>query len=346
MPRTRSIAWSELKIGIVGIAAIVLLSVIIVAVGATAGFFWQMYPLKARFADAKGMKAGTVVRVAGKEIGKVTSVDFAGAEIEVGLKINKSVRQLVTTGSTASIGSLSLLGESIIDISPAPQGRPLNDYEYVSSAKPKGSIGELTLSATESLQEAQKLIADMRAGRGSVGKFLTDDAVYNELHRFVTAAADVSKNLREGKGTLGALANDPAAYNAMKASLDNLNAITARINTGQGALGRLLNDEAMGRSLSSSIASLEATTGRINSGQGTLGKLISEKELYDKLNSLSAHIDQVTAGLDSGKGTMGRLLKDEALYENMNRMMSDLNLLIADIRKDPKKFLNVKVSIF
>ena len=44
MPRTRSLAWSELKIGIVSVTAIVLAVLFIFAVGGQAGFFWQQVP--------------------------------------------------------------------------------------------------------------------------------------------------------------------------------------------------------------------------------------------------------------------------------------------------------------
>jgi len=47
MPRTRSLAWSELKIGIIAVAALVLAAMIIVAVGGAAGFSWRWYGLPA-----------------------------------------------------------------------------------------------------------------------------------------------------------------------------------------------------------------------------------------------------------------------------------------------------------
>jgi hypothetical protein len=34
------------------------------------------------------------------------------------------------------------------------------------------------------------------------------------------------------------------------------------------------------------------------------------------------------------------------LYENMNGAVSELRALVGDVRKDPKKYLNVRVSIF
>ncbi len=49
MPRTRSIAWSQLKVGLLGILAVLLAIVVIFAVGGEGGFWWQRYPLKASF---------------------------------------------------------------------------------------------------------------------------------------------------------------------------------------------------------------------------------------------------------------------------------------------------------
>ena len=55
----------------------------ILAVGGQGGFFWQRYPLKARFADVLGLKPGAVVRLSGKEVGTVTAVEFAGSQVDV-----------------------------------------------------------------------------------------------------------------------------------------------------------------------------------------------------------------------------------------------------------------------
>ena len=54
MPRTRSLAWAELKIGIVAVTALVLAVIIIMAVGGAAGFSWQRYELKTHFATSRG----------------------------------------------------------------------------------------------------------------------------------------------------------------------------------------------------------------------------------------------------------------------------------------------------
>jgi phospholipid/cholesterol/gamma-HCH transport system substrate-binding protein len=345
MPRTRSIAWAELKLGVVGIVALLLVAILVVAVGGTGGFPWERYPLKTRFPDAAGLKPGAVVRLSGKDVGTVSSVEFRGPALEVVFEITKDVRHLVTTESRAAVGSLSLLGESMLDLQAAPTGSPLADWGYV-PAGAAGGMGGLTTTATETLASAREIVADLRAGRGTIGRLLTDDAVYREVEQLVTAAADVAQAIRSGRGTLGALTTDRAAYDALKGSVEHLQGITARITSGSGALGRLLNDEALGRSMATMVTNLEQTTGRLGRGEGTLGKLLTDAELYDRLNAVSARVEQVLAGLESGQGTAGRLLRDQQLYENMNRAVAELRDLFAEVRKDPKKFLSLRVSIF
>src|SRR6188768_2212621 len=181
MPRTRSIAWSQLKVGVLGIVAVLLVIVVIFAVGGEGGFWWQRYPLKASFPDVKGLKPGAVVRLSGKEVGTVRTVEFVGNQIEVGFELLKEVRPLVTDRSSATIGSLSLLGEPIIDLTAGAGGASLADWAYVPSAVAPDSFEGLTATASSSLRQMDALLADVRAGRGTLGRLVTDDALYTEL---------------------------------------------------------------------------------------------------------------------------------------------------------------------
>jgi phospholipid/cholesterol/gamma-HCH transport system substrate-binding protein len=165
MPRTRSLAWSELKIGIVAITAVVLASAIILAVGGTAGFSWQRYALKTQFPDVKGLKSGAVVRVAGVEVGKVTEIEFSGAAVQVTLEVRKEMQSRITSESRASIGSLSLLGEPVIDISPSMQGTPLKDGDNIPAGRAPGQLSDVAEGATQSLEQINGMLKDVRAGR-------------------------------------------------------------------------------------------------------------------------------------------------------------------------------------
>ena len=346
MPRTRSLAWAELKVGIVAVVAIALAIMLIVAVGGQAGFSWQRYELKTRFNNVQGLKSGAVVRVAGVEVGKVTDVDFVGAEVQVTVQVNKEHQSRITEQSRASIGSLSLLGEPTVEISPASQGTPLKNGDFIQSARTPGQISDVAENATQTLEQTTALIKEIRAGKGTVGKLFTDDQVYREVNQLVTSAAAVTDALNKGKGTLGRLVRDPALYKQANEALANLQDMTRRINAGEGSLGQLIQDDRLAKSLTSASGNLDQVTGKLSRGEGTAGKLLTDQQLYDRFNSVAGRIDKLTADLQQGEGAAGQLLQNKQLYENMNGAANELRGLIADIRKDPKKYLNVRVSIF
>ncbi len=346
MPRTRSLAWSELRIGVLTIVAIAIASLLIFSITGSRGFFWQRYPLKTRFTDVAGLTTGSPVRVAGVEVGEVKTVALSGDGVEVGFEVNKEVRGRITDQSVATLGSVSLLGQAAVDIKPASAGTPIPENGYVPSAKAKGSIADVSESAQGGIDEITGLVKDIRAGRGTVGKLVTDDRLYAELQQFVASANDVTNTIKSGRGSLGKLINDPATATALNASLKNLQDMTARINAGEGSLGKLMTDRAFADSLTGATSNLRTLTERLNSGQGTAGRLLTDSALYDRLNQLTTRLNDVVTRLNDGDGTVGQLLKDKQLYENMNKTVLEFQALLAEIKKDPKHYLNVKVSIF
>jgi phospholipid/cholesterol/gamma-HCH transport system substrate-binding protein len=346
MPRTRSLAWSELKIGFLTVFALVMATLLIFLLSGEGGFFWQRYSLKTVFPNVAGLKAGAPVRVAGVEVGSVTDVELVGDRVEVVMQIARDMQPRVTDTSVASLGSVSLLGEAAVDITPSIEGTPIPEWGYVPAGPAVGSLAEVATQATEGIEELTVLLQDIRAGRGTVGRLFTDDALYNEMSGLVSAAEGVVRSVSQGRGTLGRLANDPAAAKALEASLQNFETVTARIKAGEGSLGKLLSDDALAESLTSTTSNLDAITARINRGEGTAGKLITERELYDRLNSMSDRLDKVMTGLEEGEGTAGQLLRDRQLYENMNGAVGELRELLREIKADPRKYLNVRVSLF
>jgi phospholipid/cholesterol/gamma-HCH transport system substrate-binding protein len=346
MPRTRSLAWAELKIGLMAVFALVVATAFIFLLTGSNGFFWQRYSVKTVFPDVAGLEEGAPVRVAGVEVGTVTAVEFSGDRVEVVMEVLKENRPRITTTSVATLGSVSLLGEAAVDITASSAGMSVPDWGYVRSRRATGSLTSVADTATAGLEEATALMKDIRAGRGTLGRLFTDDALYRELTGLLTSAEAVASNLNQGRGTLGRLITDPAAARSLEASLQNLQALTTRIRAGEGSLGKLLNDDSVAASMKSATANLDSFTGRINRGEGTLGQLATNQDLYNRMSSVSDRLDKVVAALQQGEGTAGQLLRDKQLYENMNGTMAELRDLVAAIRKDPKRYLNVRVSLF
>jgi phospholipid/cholesterol/gamma-HCH transport system substrate-binding protein len=346
MPRTRSLAWTELKLGLLSISALGLAMLLIFLLGSAGGFFWQRYSLKVLFNDVAGLKVGAPVRIAGVDVGSVAALDFIDERVEVIIEISDEHRNRVTTGSRATLGSVSLLGEAAVDITASSQGTPLPEWGYIPTGRQASSINEVAAEAANGITEATNLLKDIRSGRGTIGKLFTDETLYRDMNALVASAERVAGNISQGRGTLGRLTNDDALYRELSSSVQDLNTITARIRNGEGSLGKLLNDPALANSLTATTQNVEGVTARLNRGEGTMGKLLNETVLYDRLNGTVQQLERFTNTLNQGQGTVGQLLNDKQLYENINQTVLELRDFLAEVKKDPKKYLNVKVSIF
>ncbi len=64
----------------------------------------------------------------------------------------------------------------------------------------------------------------------------------------------------------------------------------------------------------------------------------------DRLGRLSAEVGSVAQRLNRGEGTAGQLLQNREFFERLNQTLVELNAFLADIKKNPKKY--VKFSIF
>jgi phospholipid/cholesterol/gamma-HCH transport system substrate-binding protein len=273
-------------------------------------------------------------------------VQFVGERVEVIYEIGQEQQQRVTSNSTAVLGSVSLLGESAVDITPSSQGTPIPEWGYVRAGKAPAAIADVATQAQAGIEQITALLQEVRGGRGTVGKLFTDEALYRDLNGLVASAQEVAAGISAGRGTIGRLATNPAAARSLEASMANLEMMTAKIRAGEGSIGKLLNDDAMSRSLTSTTANLDAITGRLSRGEGTAGKLMTDQALYDNLRSTTERLDKVIALLQQTQGTAGALLNDKALYDNLNGTVNEMKSLVSDIRRDPKKYLNVRVSLF
>lgn len=66
----------------------------------------------------------------------------------------------------------------------------------------------------------------------------------------------------------------------------------------------------------------------------------------ETLETTLSDLNEVSGKLRRGEGTLGRLVHDETLYMDMRRTLATVDSLIEDIKEDPKRYLNVDVSLF
>ena len=138
----------------------------------------------------------------------------------------------------------------------------------------------------------------------------------------------VSRSLARGKGTLGRLSQDDRLY-------EQLVLLTSRLND---------NQEKVSVRLISLTTTLDSLTNQIQHGNGTVARLLNSDELHRKLASSTARLDSILAVVESGKGTFGRMMADTALFDDTKALVASMKRLMAEIEKNPKKYL--KFSVF
>jgi phospholipid/cholesterol/gamma-HCH transport system substrate-binding protein len=94
------------------------------------------------------------------------------------------------------------------------------------------------------------------------------------------------------------------------------------------------------------LANSNALIADVRNGKGTIGKLATDDSLFVKYREIGENLATATAKLNSNEGTTGKFFSDPQFYDNMTGLAGDMRLLIGDFRKNPKKFLSVKLSLF
>jgi phospholipid/cholesterol/gamma-HCH transport system substrate-binding protein len=350
MDRAKTLTWTELRVGLVMVASIVILAFTILYIGGGgADPFARKYRLRALMGDVNGLKPGAPVRVGGVEVGSVTGVQLGGSEqaglVEVAMSLDHRVRGQVTTQSQATLGSLGLLGEKAVDISASKEGTPIGDDGYVQAAAEDPFKGLLT-NASESTAYLRRILARMDAGEGLLGKALRDDELYNRMTDVGQRLQAILVKLDSKESPLGRMVQDREMSERLSASVKGMESVITRLDSGEGTFGALSRDKELADHIKALTAGVHALTVRLEKGEGTMGKLFTEDALYTKLDNITARLDAVAGGLESGEGTAGKVLRDAELYDNMNATVKDVRQLIADIRADPHRYLRVKMSLF
>jgi phospholipid/cholesterol/gamma-HCH transport system substrate-binding protein len=379
-PSQRNVTLSQLRVGIFVLLAIAVLIFLVLNASGDINPFSRKLHLKARFADANGLREGSEVRLAGVRVGKVERIVLLppsqvpdAPRVEAQLTIDSTIdgqpaNQRIRSDSTAQQGSPSLLGnEMLINITPGTSvGQPVQDGAILPSSS-SNTVNDFATSGTDLAQRLSKLsdelsgmVQSVKKGEGTIGRLFSDEALYNNLDATIRETQDLMTQIRSGRGSAGRLINDPALYNNANDIAIQLKTIATDLRAGRGTAGKLLTDDELylrinrtADRLDRSVDQINLMIADINAGRGTLGKLIRDEQIYNdaraaiaRFNTTAERVDNMVAAAQRGEGTVGKLLNDETLYTNVNQLSSEGVKMLYDFRQNPKKYLTIKFELF
>jgi phospholipid/cholesterol/gamma-HCH transport system substrate-binding protein len=362
MAQHKQLTWTDLRVGLFVLAGAILLTVVIFYV--TGGSGWgPKYRLRVFLPEVDGLTIGAPVRVDGVDVGNVEKIAIAvpkaGASssskdrnIEVDMRLQKTFQAYVRSDSSAGLITEGLLGNRYVDIDRGYIGRPLENEEEIPGRQEKALKEVVARSADlmDSLsliaKQANSVLTDVRNGKGSLGKFMVDEGAYNRLTSSLENVDRIMKDVQSGKGTLGKLVTDDEMYNRVNSVAGRVDNVLEAVQNQQGTLGKLVYDTGIHESAKRLIDNSNALLSDVRDGKGTLGKLATDDSLFVQYRQAGENLSNATAKMNSNQNSIGKFFDDPKFYDNFSGLAGDTRLLIDDFRKDPKKFLHIKLSLF
>ena len=334
MQRSTNIRWSELKVGLVVIVSVGIVAAAVVSYGYLNELLRPKVALHALFSDVRGLRTGAPVWLGGVEAGYVKKIRFPSKGgrigIDVEMVVDSDLATLIRSDSTASIRTQGLLGDIYVEIGlgdPKAAALPLNhplegvvpvDIKEVISGS-SVTLGELS----RALKNLNAMMTKISEGQGSVGKLVTDPALYNELTQLAADSRTLIQQIDKGQGSAGKLINDPTLYR-------RLTEVADRMDNAAQTFEQLGND--------------------LRHGEGTVGKLASDPTIYNNLASSTQRIDRLLGGVEKGEGVAGQLMTNTQLTSELSSAIGEFKSaslafhdLVEDMKKNPKKYFQFSV---
>jgi len=325
MRQSSFLTWDQLKVGGVIFVALVILGVAIVKLGEAGNLFAKRYSLVAYVGNASGLRIGGGVSVAGQLAGSIKEIEFLPPDadttrnLRVVIEVDRSLSAQVRQDSRAKIKTVGLLGDKAFDISPGtPRFRPLKDGDtliVVASTDYEAVVAQ----ASGAVTEMAALTRDLKNITGAISR---------------------------GEGTMGQLLTNRSLYDQLNVTLERTSSLMARLENPRGTVGRLLNDPTLYNSLNRTVASADTLIAQMASGRGSMGKLLRDDSLYVHLVSVVGRADSLVGSMANGKGTVQKLFTDEQLYNTLLQTVTNLNAVLLEVRRDPRRYTKGFIQVF
>lgn len=357
MPIQSKARWARLKVGLMAILALAILAVLIFLLTGNSKPFSSKITIYTFFEDSAALVENSPVRLNGIVVGKVRKIALSGSKnlkqaVRMDLQIENKFQNSIPVDSTAKIGAENLLGTKFVNIKTGNLPQYVQDGSTI-RAEDTADINDfmeqgnsLLIQLKSILQRVDSLVGVVEQGRGSIGKLLVDEELYNRIIGTVSEVQKLAAALNTTKGTMGKLVYDDALYNDIRGSIARLDNVIEGLQQGQGTAGKLLKDPAMFDNTNKAILDIRRMLAGIEAGQGTIGKLMKSDQLHNQVSATIGRVDIMIDKINSGQGTIGQLMVNSSLYDSLNGTTRELHEFVKDFRKDPRKFLRIKLSLF
>ncbi|MDE6291526.1 MAG: MlaD family protein [Muribaculaceae bacterium] len=139
---------------------------------------------------------------------------------------------------------------------------------------------------------------------------------------------------------LNVLVADPA----LSASIQRLDGISANLLSTSQGLNATMNNQVP--RLANNTVKLTQSLDTIVGNLGQLSyqlKALPLDATMDNVNQLTSNLSQFSRQLNDKNSTLGLLTSDPELYNRITQVSADIDSLLVDIKKNPKRYISIKL---
>jgi phospholipid/cholesterol/gamma-HCH transport system substrate-binding protein len=192
---------NKIRLGVFVTIGLALFIVGIYFIGEKQQLFSHTFQISGIFKDISGLQIGNNVRFSGINVGVVDDIQIvADTSVKVDLIIDEDARKFIKKDARAVISSDGLMGNKIMVIIPGTIGeKEIQNNDVIATAVPV-SLDEIMLklkitsaNAASITDDLSAIMANIRAGKGTMGKFLMDSTFADNIEQTLI-------NLKQGTG--------------------------------------------------------------------------------------------------------------------------------------------------
>ena len=279
--------------------------------------FKRKIKLTAVFNDVNGLQQGNNVWFSGVKVGTVSKLEFVENEqVRVELKVEEKAIQYIHKNSYVKISTDGLIGNKILVIyggtatmPGVEEGDMLGVEKTFTSEDMINTLQKNNENLLLITDDFKSVSADLAGGKGTVGKLLKDEAIYDQLNSATVSLQNATikadhllsslntfSNGLNKKGTLAnQLTTDTVVFNALKSSMTSLqhivdtasifvNTLNAAGKNSKTPVGVLLHDEETGARIKQTITNLESSSLKLNEDLEAMQHSILLRRYFKKKN--------------------------------------------------------------
>jgi len=347
----KDLRWSKLKVGLVITIAFLVLCLAVFFAGNIQSLLSKKAELKIQFRDVEGLRKGAPVWILGIEEGSVKDINLNPIYgVVVTIAVQETSLRFIKKDSRGTILTMGLLGDKYIELSTgSPQAQPVRPGEMLKGTTEMGlkhvmeTTGEAIGKISQFINKVDSLVEKVESSQGTIGKFLNDPSLYDNLNRVTNRLSALVDDLKNARGTLGLLIEDPSLYNKLLAATSSVEEFSKRINESRGTLKNLIEDPSLYNKTLEAAAQIQAFGTRLNESQGTLKKMIEDPAVYDNLNKDLKELSSILEKIEKGQGLAGAFIQDTELSRELKETLAELKDLLKTMKSHPGKYFKFRL---